>query len=107
MEAKEIVDIELMGRHYQFKCSPDKVDEFLATVDKLRRQLAIEREKSSLFNAEQLFMLAALHFAQEQKDASQNSDTSQQLNERLLQLQRKVQQALAADLKLETAPQRV
>lgn len=101
--SKETPDtsVEIMGKIYQIKCLEEEVPSLRRAADYLQEKMRKIRE-TGVLNVDSVAVVTALNIVHQLLSIEQNKNQEVQLiNQRLLDLQTKVEQALAHSVQVE------
>lgn len=92
----DVAAIKLLDREYQVKCPPEKVSELQEAAHYLDMKMKESAEGGKIINLDRIFMIAALNIANELVSLKrQKNSYIDTMHKRILELQNKIEQALA------------
>lgn len=88
-------NIEILGKLYPVRCSETEVDSLQKAAKLLNQKMSEVQELGKAINLERIAIITALNMANQLLQAdNQKSSLMQKINQRLLQIQNKVDTAL-------------
>jgi cell division protein ZapA len=96
--------VEIMGKVYHIKCPEAEVHALQQSAQYLEEKMRIMRD-SGVMNIDRAAVITALNVVHQLLSLEQQKNTHfQQINQRLSDLQHKVERALSQDVQLELQP---
>jgi len=94
------VEISILGQQYKIACPDGEEDSLQNTVTQFNNKLQNIKSHSRTLRNEQLVVMAALNFCHELNvEKAKNKKYSEQLNERIKNLQKSIESALQPNYK--------
>lgn len=88
--------VKIMGRVYQIKCPPDKVEELQKSAQYLDTKVREIQQNNKALDSERLLLIAALNITHELIAQKQKKhETVSDINQRIANLSNKIEQALS------------
>lgn len=103
-KTKNGITVQIMGRDYQIACPDEEIDSLRRAARYLEEQMVYARDVGKVLSIDRIAVIAALNIAHQFINLERNnSNNMQTLQQRLIDLQGKVEVALSQHAQLELA----
>jgi cell division protein ZapA len=94
-EKNQPVSLTIMGKEYKIACQPDEQDDLIRSAQQLDNQMRKMRDAGKVSGADRIAVMVALNLAHElQILKSQNALLNRNLNDCLIKMSQKIENAL-------------